>query len=186
MGVLLGDPLDLGPLGPSVFFGFLVAAYLWGMEVWWMPRLAGVVAASIGGAYLAGFLTVITHFVLGILLPPSPPGWSHALGFAPGGLVQAGLLSAVMMTSWPKRGYVTRSIAVCSITGALLAVVAGVAAGERMLSGWMSSVGESIGAAVIWHAGMALMLAFEVEQHAPPAASLEDTSSGSHPRSLAT
>ena len=173
-GVLLAEPLGLGPLGPGVFFGVLIASYLWTKEVWWMPRLAGVVAASIGGSLIAGIVGVFSGFLLPIVLDFSLPTLRdssasdsfHSLALAPGGLVQAGLLSSVTLTSWPKgQAGVMRKIAGCTIAGAFLSVIGAIVAAPLL---WNV---EPIAVNVIWQAGMALVLTLAVEQRTAAAPS---------------
>ncbi len=165
-GVLLARPLGLGLLGPSVFFGVVLAAYLWTKEVWLTPRLAGVVAASVGGSLVASFVDVVADFLFPIMFAPSASDQIHPLATVPGGLVQAGLVSLVFLTSLPKaRGDLTLEIGGCTIAGAVLSII-GASIGESML--WSL---RPIVAAVVWYAGLAFVLALAIERRTAVAAS---------------
>jgi hypothetical protein len=176
-GVLLEKPLGVADtLGPSIVFGVLMAAYLRARGIWSTPRLAGVVAASIGGFVIASFLGVVSGFFLSVLLAPPVSAPTHPLALAPGGLVYAGLLSLVVLTSLPtKQADLTLEIGGCSIVGAVLGVIGGSAA-----AGFPWHL-QQVVAAAIWNAGMAFVLALAVEIRTATAPSTSLTSLTAEP-----
>ena len=139
----------------GIFFGVILAGYLWGVLGVRSPAKVGVVVVTGAGAFLiAGFAMILVG--IGQITHHSGPLADLILRFVIAGTVGGGLVSMGFLVSLPGPREATRVVAemlLCAVAGGLLGAAA------AMLEDPLHPSLSQLPLGAVWQAGMGVVLA---------------------------